>query len=86
MGLGKQEGVDNGELCRSDGPCEGPVDFRSLWHISEARDLSISLNPKVLGKVEVLLVFVIDGILGLKLWLDNREGPNCKGLFECQFA
>jgi hypothetical protein len=81
-----EEGVDNGKLSWTHGSRKGPETLCSLRHISEARDLSVSLNAKVLGEIQIGLVFVVDGVSWHSGWIDEREGLDRKRLLERQFA
>ena len=82
MGFGKQEGVDNRQLSGTDGPCKGPVSCGCFSNIASCGNLSEPVNAVVLGKVEMLLVFMIHGVSWDSVWVDEREGFDRKRLLD----
>ena len=85
MRFGQQERVHNGQLGWTNGPGKLPVHVGRLGHLTLG-DLAVSLNPKVLGQIQRLGVFVPHLVLGLKLRLDNGEGADGKGFFQHRFT
>lgn len=85
MGFGKQEGVDNWTLGRSNGPRELPVSDGGLRNISGRGNGTESVESEMLGEVQVLLVFVIHLVPGNSVWVDEREGSNRECLLERKF-
>jgi hypothetical protein len=82
MGFGKQEGVDNWQLSGADRPSEPPVDRGGFRNIPSGGHVSVSVKSVVLGKIQVLSVFVIYRIPRNGMWVDEGEGFDRKRLLD----
>jgi hypothetical protein len=82
MGFGKEEGIDHGALSWSNGPCELPVLGGCLSDIACRGNGSELVDPIVLGKVEMFLIFMIHWISWNGVRVDEGEGFDRKRLLD----